>query len=207
MMFFSLISSASECQKVSQLLKEGDLVFFGLHHTVFLELAKATKSWASHVGIVIKGKNGKWEVAESVIPYSRTTGFCKFIQRGYKAYYEIYRLKKNWQADEIRKLHQNIQARLGLPYDVWFNFNGSRQFCSKFVYEVFNDSKGIEVGQRQTFEDLRKLNPTYDFTFWGYWYGGEVPWQQVTVSPGSQLQDSDLYRVYKENILNPFEQL
>ncbi len=198
------VSFAENCLQTESRLRDGDLVFFGLSNVVFRQLAAATNSWTSHLGIVFKSENGKWMVAESLIPFSRKTEFCHFIQRGYKKYFEIHRLKSSFPENKKSELISEIDQRMGKPYDLGFNYNTSKMFCSKFVYDIFYKILGVQVGHLQTFRDLQNQNPTYDFSFWKYWFGGRIPWERQTVTPASQVEDEDLVEIYRSHQQRPF---
>lgn len=42
-------------------------------------------------------------------------------------------------------LKQATACRMGIMYDFGFDFHGTRQFCSKFVYEVYHEATGKEL--------------------------------------------------------------
>lgn len=203
-LFFTLGAKANPCQQAESNLRDGDLVFFGLSSFVFKELAEATNTWTSHVGIVYQESSGVWIVAEGVVPVSRKIKFCDFISRGYKNYFEVYRLKSTFPENKKHELISEINKWMGKLYDPGFNFEGPRVFCSKIVYEVFKSTLGIEVGRRQTFSQLLKQNPNYDYSFWKAWFGGKIPWNRVTITPASVIQDEDLVEVYKSHPQRPF---
>lgn len=60
-----------------------------------------------------------------------------------------------------------------------------RQFCSRFVREVLQESMGIAVGEVMTFRDLLERNPETDQRLWKLWYFGRIPWERATITPES----------------------
>ena len=79
-----------------------------------------------------------------------------------------------------------MKRRLGRLYDTGFNLQSRRrQFCSRFVREVLQESTGEAIGEVQTFRDLLERNRETDLRLWNIWYFGRIPWERATVTPGS----------------------
>lgn len=198
-LFFTITAqaeiSAQTCQAVQQELQEGDIVFTRIDNWLYRKVADATKAWTTHVGIAIK-EDGKWLVAESTIPLSKKTGICKFLNRTANGRYSVRRLGPDYAGQlDLVKMKAAIEAGMYRPYDLHFNYDSSWLFCSKFVFDVYKQASGLEVGRIETLGDLRANNPDGDQTFWEYWFLGRVPWEQRTVTPQSQYDDAKLMTV------------
>ena len=76
-------------------------------------------------------------------------------------------------------------AAWGDLYDTGFNLRSRRQFCSRFVREVLQESTGEAIGEVQTFRELLERNPAADLRIWKMWYFGRIPWDRTTVTPES----------------------
>lgn len=187
--------SDKECKKVESQLREGDIVFLNIDSWLYRKVAAATKSWTTHVGIALK-ENGKWIVAESTIPLSKKTDFCRFLQHTDHDQYSIRRIGyTDFATKEMEQIKSLVNQNMGRLYDLYFNYDGSRLFCSKFVYDLIRQTTGLEVGKIETLDELRKKNPEGDTSFWEYWFLGDVPWQQRTITPQSMFEDPKLVTV------------
>ena len=93
------------------------------------------------------------------------------------------------------------RSRTGRWYDLGFNLQSSREFCSKFVREVVLESTGLEVGKVQQFSELVAQQPQADQQFWRWWFFGHIPWQRSTVTPASQLESDKLVTIFDGRIV------
>lgn len=184
------------CQQLEPLLAEGDLVFLDIDFLLFKKVAEATLTWTSHVGIALKDENDEWIVAESTTPLSKKSKFCDFIARTDSNHVAIRRLNHNFTADEITRIKEAVDERMGVFYDLGFNYDSKRLFCSKLVYQVFLQALSVEVGDLQTMRELLDENPDGDVGFWRWWYLGRIPWERRTVTPKSQLVDKKFRTVW-----------
>lgn len=181
-------------RQVSAQLNQGDILFISIDAFLYKQVARGTGSWCSHVGFVVKEK-GQWLVLESKVPKVTATPLREFLARTCNGELAVRRLKRPLADTDIDCLKQAAAARKGGWYHLGFNFDSSRQFCSKFVYQVFRDALGIELGQVQTLRQLLDQNPQASVGFWRVWYLGFIPWQRRTVTPASQLVDPQLQTV------------
>ncbi len=85
---------------------------------------------------------------------------------------------------------------MGRLYDTGFNLRSRRQFCSRFVREVLQESTGEVVGDVMTFRELLERKPEADLRLWKVWYFGRIPWQRTTVTPGSLYESPSLRVVF-----------
>jgi hypothetical protein len=166
-------------------LRVGDIVFTRIDGLPFRQVAQATGTWTNHVGIVV-GFNWLGPiVAESRVPLSRRTRFRRFVQRSAGGRVAVLRLPRSLSDGEIAMLRRSMRRRLGRLYDTGFNLRSRRQFCSRFVREVLQESTGEAIGEVQTFRELLEHNPAADLRLWKMWYFGRIPWERTTVTPQS----------------------
>lgn len=190
------------CEGLKQNLKSGDLIFIQIDNIVYRKLvAEITSSWASHVGIAFKKANGDWIVSESTTMRSKETELCKYLKRTKGTRFEVRRLKSGISQQQSLSLYQSAQDRMRIWYDTGFNYDEKgTSFCSKFVYDIYLESLGIELGKIETFGEIRdrklKEDPDYDYSFVYLWFFRlKIPWERRTVTPESQRIDSDLITV------------
>jgi len=169
-------------------LEHGDLVFIDVPTFLFRQVAAATGSWTSHVGLALRDEHGDLWIYESAIPTSRRVRPNAFIARSSKGRFAVVRPKEPLTDEEDGALLRAAESRMGRWYDLGFNYDGRRQYCSKFVYECYLEATGREVGALQSFRELLEANPEHGLTFWRWWFAGFIPWNRRTVSPASQLE-------------------
>ena len=124
-------------------LRAGDIVFIHVGGPLFSRIAATSKGWVSHVGIIVGQQQGVWMVAESAVPCSRKTSLDSFLKRSTTGQFAIKRLKSGLTAPQIETLHSAVDHRMNKVYDFGFNLDSKRSsFCSKFVYQVVQESTG-----------------------------------------------------------------
>ena len=181
-------------QDIMTKLRDGDIIFTSIPSKLYQSVEKASNSPTSHVGIVFN-INGKWMVAESKVPLSCYTPLADFVGRSKDGWFSIKRVGQHLSNDDITKLRSRCDSMMGKLYHLGFKYLSKRQFCSKFVYDAYQKSLGIGVGKLKTFKELLSENPSTPKTFWRLWYFGFIPWNRLTVTPGSQFEDPTLKHV------------
>ncbi|MEH6626770.1 MAG: YiiX/YebB-like N1pC/P60 family cysteine hydrolase [Motiliproteus sp.] len=182
-------------QTALEYVRPGDILFISIDAFLYKQVAKGTGSWCSHVGFVVE-ENGSWFVLESKVPRVKKTPLRDFISRTCNQQIAIRRLKHPLSLHHIEQLKQAAERRMGKWYHLGFNYDSPRQYCSKFVYQVYREVFGVELGELQTLAQLLDQNPQANVTFWRVWYFGFIPWKRRTVTPASQLMDTQLETVY-----------
>jgi hypothetical protein len=173
-------------------LRVGDLVFIRVSALPFRKIAAATGSWTNHVGVVIEIDGADPIVAESRFPFSRLSSFARFVARSEGRRVAVGRLKAPLTDLQRSRVCAAAKERLGVLYDTGFDLHSSRQFCSRYVREVFREGIGASIGEVVTFAELLSRQPHSDLGFWRLWYFGRIPWDRETVSPASLLASAHL---------------
>ncbi len=189
------VAHATLCEQIQPMVKSGDLIFISSQFYVFKKVSEATNTWANHVGIAFE-RNGKWVVAESRVPLSKVTPFCDFVERTFDNQIAVRRVSDSLTEEDIEALWENSQEKMGILYHLGFDYRSHRQFCSKFVYQIYGEALGMEVGKIQTFREVLAENPEGSQEFWNWWFLGNIPWERETVTPRSQLYDPNLETIY-----------
>ncbi|WP_322028441.1 YebB family permuted papain-like enzyme [Paraburkholderia sp. J76] len=186
---------------LARLLMPGDLLFIRVPARPFLEVAAATRSWTNHVGVVVETGRGEPLVAESTFPLARFTPLSRFVGRSVNRDVVAARMACAPRADQAHRLRAAAARRTGVLYDTGFNLHSRRQFCSRFVREVFDEALDIELGVVQTFEQLYACNADADLRFWNAWFLGRIPWARETVTPASLLESPLVELIFDKRTL------
>jgi len=160
----------------------GDVVFIRAGSILFNKVSNATGSWTNHVGVIVGHDGHDYVVAESRVPLSSTTRLRRFVARSENGRYAVRRLARTLSADEQVLIREAAMKRLGILYHPGFKLRSQRQFCSKFVHEVYAEALAEELGTVETFDELLRKNPAASMRFW---YFGRIPWNRETITPTS----------------------
>ncbi|MEQ4691022.1 YebB family permuted papain-like enzyme [Providencia manganoxydans] len=180
-------------------LEIGDIIFTCIGTTLFRQIASASLCWSNHVGLII-GHNGQdYLVAESRVPFSTTTTLTRFIQRSADHRYGIRRLSTHLSDQQKAALIAQVPSRLNKFYHTGFDYNSSRQFCSKFVFDIYQSALSIKIGEIETFGELLSKNPNAKLNFWKLWFIGQIPWERATVTPASLWSHPQLELIYRSH--------
>lgn len=185
----------------------GDIVFTCIGAALFGQISAASNCWSNHVGIII-GHNGEdFLVAESRVPLSTITTLSRFIKRSSNQRYAIKRLDAGLTERQKQRIVEQVPSRLRKLYHTGFKYESSRQFCSKFVFDIYKEALCIPVGEIETFGELLNSNPNAKLTFWKFWFLGSIPWERKTVTPASLWHHPGLVLIHAEGVETPQPEL
>ncbi len=138
------------------------------------------------------------------MPLSSTTRLRRF-----------YRSYPRTDVDAVRRLARTLSAapskssireaaikRLGILYHSGFRLRSQRQFCSKFVHEVYAEALAEELGTVETFDELLRKNPAASMRFWRFWYFDRIPWSRETITPTSLYLSSRMQTITDNHMPN-----
>lgn len=178
-------------------LKAGDLILQDAPSGQSAAIRLATGSEYTHVGIVLE-KNGELVVYEAVGPV-KITSVKKYIKRDADGPITILRFvdQARLEVGGLDSLEAVAEAYMGRPYDVFFDWDEEKLYCSEFVWKVYQ--KGLNV-------DLVGLRPLRDYHLDSpevlekiqERYGESVPLDQLMVAP-SDLLSSPYLQIVTEN--------
>lgn len=181
----------------------GDIVFTCIGATLFGQISTASLCWSNHVGIIV-GHNGEdYLVAESRVPLSTVTRLSRFIARSHEGRYAVRRVRGGLTAEQKLALMEQVPSRLNKFYHTGFKYDSSRQFCSKFVFDIYKEALCTPVGQIETFHELLRSNPDAKLTFWKFWFLGSIPWTRKTVTPASLWAHPNLELISATGVETP----
>ncbi|MEY4763575.1 MAG: hypothetical protein RI907_248 [Pseudomonadota bacterium] len=121
----------------------GDIVFHTSASAQSVAVQAATHSRYSHMGVVIVRKGQPW-VLEAVQPVQYTR-LQAWLDRGTGRHYVIKRLKAPLTDAQMGAMATQGQAFVGKPYDLTFEWNDDRIYCSELVWKLYRSSAGIEL--------------------------------------------------------------
>ncbi|GCM41912.1 hypothetical protein BvCms726_01924 [Escherichia coli] len=106
-----------------------------------------------------------------------------------------------------QRIVEQVPSRLRKLYHTGFKYESSRQFCSKFVFDIYKEALCIPVGEIETFGELLNSNPNAKLTFWKFWFLGSIPWERKTVTPASLWHHPGLVLIHAEGVETPQPEL
>jgi hypothetical protein len=194
-------AKSESCATVESFLQEGDVFFNHVDLALFRKVEATQKHWATHIGIIVRDEEGLFYFAESTIPFSKKTPFCEFFDHDVRGQWSLKRFEKAWSQTEISQLRTAVEKRLGFPYDLGFNYAARyTKFCSKFVFEVVKEARGLDLGYFQTFRSMLAGLDASVLKFWNYWFFGKIPFERLTITPASQFHDPQLVEILASEI-------
>ncbi len=180
----------------------GDIVFTCIGARLFGQISAASQCWSNHVGIIIGHDGEDYLVAESRVPLSTVTTLARFIQRSTDQLYAVRRLTGGLTTEQKLALVEKVPGRLLKLYHTGFKYDSARQFCSKFVFDIYKEALCIPVGEIETFENLLHRNPNAKLAFWKFWFLGSIPWNRKTVTPASLWHHPSLDLIFNSSNQN-----
>ena len=149
LLLFILISNSTSSQDYSA--KDADVIFHTSLSSQSQHIQDATNSNLSHVGIIYI-KDGKYYVFEAVGPV-KITPLDEWIYRGKDNKYKVYRSIRPLSETDLNKMYDYCVSQQGKDYDVKFQWNDNKIYCSELVWYAYN-SIGIELSIPKPFSDF-----------------------------------------------------
>lgn len=177
------------------LLQDGDIIFHISKSSQSKAIQLATKSRYSHVGMVLKKKNGLY-VVEAIKKVSLTP-LDRWIKRGVKGHFVVKRLKdseKLLTKQKVKSMHKAASKYVGKPYDYFFGWSDSHIYCSELVWKIYKEVLNIDVGKLELFRDFDFSHPAVKKKLKER-YKGKLPLQEKVISPASMFKSSRLKTV------------
>jgi hypothetical protein len=189
--------AASSALAVPQ-VQEGDLIFQTSTSSQSLAVQKATHSPYSHMGVILMSE-GSLCVFEAVATV-KCTPIEKWIARGENGHYVLKRLKSSEKlaSPEARKrFRATAQTFAGLPYDLTFEWNDSRMYCSELVWKLFDRALGVRIGNLSKLRDFDLTSPAVRKKMEER-YHGKPPLDEAVISPEAMFKSPMLVEVGRE---------
>ena len=171
-------------------LQEGDIVFQSIPHNPLVDLIEgATGSPYSHCGIVQRTARG-WNVIEALSLVTETP-LQSWIARGRAGRFTVYRLKPEYRT-KIPAMLAAARTYEGLPYDIRYEFDDAKLYCSELVFKAFRKATGEALGRLQK---LAELNWKPYVAIIRAIEGGSVPLDREMITPRAITEAPQLEKV------------
>jgi hypothetical protein len=144
-------------------------------------------------------KDKDFYVLEAIQPV-KTTSLAAFIARGNGGHYVIKRIKNATQilTDSVLNNMQAIGNQfLGKDYDITFEWNDDKIYCSELVWKIFQRGAGVELGKLATLKEF-DLNNELVKRIMHKRYGTNINYEEKVISPASVFESKNL-EIVKEN--------
>jgi len=192
------IESPTKPKATEDSLMDGDILFQISTSGQGKAIQLATKSPYSHCGILFK-ENKDWMVFEGVQPVKKTL-LSEWINRGDGHHFISKRHKHaaSLLTSEVKeKMKEEAKKLVGKNYDLTFEWNDDRIYCSELVYKIYQRGAGVSVGTLQKLQDFN-LNSTVVRAKLKERYGKHIPLNETVISPGAIFADSNLVEILSE---------
>ncbi len=184
--------------------QDGDIIFHKSQSSQSAAIGEATGSPWSHVGIIVKNGTDTY-VAEAIQPVT-VTSLRSFVSRGKNSEFRVYRFKHYNNMTMKLKLYSTLKTYYGKNYDIYFEFNNERIYCSELVYKVFKIVTGQEVGRLQKMKELNLTGPHVQKLIQDRFtdIGKVLDPNELIITPINQMLAQDLILVFNShnNTLN-----
>src|SRR5579863_815266 len=157
--------------------RSGDIVFQHLPSKLGSVICDVTNSPLSHCGMVVE-RSGELYVIEAIGPV-RYISLKRWLNQGDKGRFMQMRLK-DVNRTQIDSTVAAAEAMLGRPYDIQYELDDEKIYCSELVYKAYLRGAEIEVGDK---EELGKLKWQGNEAFIRAITGGSLPLERVMVTP------------------------
>lgn len=179
------------------IFRDGDIIFQTSQSAQCKAVQIATKSDYSHCGIIYK-HNNEYYVYEAVQPVTATP-LNDWIKRGKKNHYVVKRLKNADQVltpEVLQRMKQVGEGFYNKNYDLTFEWDDSKIYCSELVWKIYKRAANIEVGKLEKLGDFDLSHPIVQAKVRER-YGNNIPLDEIVISPQS-IFESDLLITVKE---------
>lgn len=133
-------------------LRDGDILFQSLPHAPLVDAIEgSTHSPFSHCGIAHQTARG-WVVLEAIGPVKETP-VTAWIAQGREGAFAVYRLREPYRT-HIPAMIAAAKTYLGRPYDLRYELDDEKIYCSELVFKAYRSASGRELGRLQKLGDL-----------------------------------------------------
>ena len=192
------IVSPTKPEAVVDSLMEGDILFQISTSCQGKAIQLATNSPYSHCGILFRDNN-EWMVFEGVQPVKKTK-LSDWINRGEGHHYVSKRHKDaaSLLTKAVKdKMKEEAKKLVGKNYDLTFEWNDDRIYCSELVYKIYQRGAGIAVGKLQKLREFDLSSPLVKAKLVER-YGTKIPLDEPVISPGAIFSDTNLVEILSE---------
>ena len=196
---FSTLTQADSFNQANALLvQNGYLIFQTSTSSQSEAIQRATSSRYSHMGIIFyqKGKPFVYEASATV----RFTPLKTWISQGVQGHYVVKRLKnadKLLTPSALKKMEKIGQTFANRPYDLTFEWNDERLYCSELVWKIYDRALDIQIGDLQQVKDFNLDDPIVQAKMKER-YGNQIPYNEPVISPQAMFESPLLEMVMQK---------
>jgi hypothetical protein len=189
-----LLTACANSPRLESELRDGDIIFHESRSSQSVPIQLATKSRYSHVGIVYR-QNGTWFVYEAVQPV-KLTPLHAWIKRGRDGHFVVKRLRNAELLTPavLKKMRSTGEKFRGKPYDLYFEWDDQRIYCSELVWKIYKQAAGIELGRLQRLREFDLSHPAVRAKMKER-YGNRIPLNEPVISPAAMFESDKLLEV------------
>lgn len=172
-------------------LKNGDIIFIVNPSGQGKAIQLATKSKYTHVGIVFIENNVTY-VYHAVEPVSKST-LKDFVNMSADGSYAVRRLKDNSVLTDavIKQMKNEATQKLGIHYDLGFNWSDEELYCSEYVWKLYNHALKLNIGELKPLKSFDLSHPKVK-EIMKQRYGNNIPYNENMISPGDMFESQYL---------------
>jgi uncharacterized protein YycO len=172
--------------------QEGDIVFQSLPHGALVDAIEgSTASPYSHCGIVTFVK-GKPFVLEAIGPV-KLTEMSAWIGQGREHAFDVYRFHGEL-GSAVPKIIRAAYGYLGRPYDIRYDLDDGKIYCSELIWKAVRDATGKQIG---TLKRLGELKWKPHEAVIREMEGGELPLARLMITPRHLAEAAELKQVFR----------
>ena len=166
--------------------KDGDIVFQYSGSAQCAAIAQATHSPYTHCGIIFI-EDGSPFVWEAVGPVKKTP-YGEWVAHGVNGFAVVRRLKDTsvLSGANISAMRAEGETEMGKPYDIFFNMDDERIYCSELVWKIYQQGAQIAVGKVERFGDMDFTGPDAKRILKDR-FGDAFPADQQVITPASMF--------------------
>ena len=189
-----LLAASANTPRLETQLRDGDIIFHESRSSQSKAIQLATKSRYSHMGIVYRN-DGKWFVYEAVEPV-KLTPLQQWIDRGRNGHFVVKRLRSASRLTPavLKRMRASGEKYRGKPYDLYFEWDNQRIYCSELVWKIYKEGAGIEIGRLQRLREFDLSTPAVRAKMKER-YGTRIPLNEPVISPAAMFVSAELVEV------------
>jgi len=191
----ALFAATPGCSARIPAVADGDIIFQTSTSTQSEAVQQATHSRFSHMGVIFtRGADPYVFEASATVKY---TPLRNWIARGRGGDYVVKRLVTGLTAQQVEALRVAARSFEGRPYDSTFEWTDRRIYCSELVWKLYERALGIRIGELQHLRDFDLSGAAVRAKMLER-YKGDVPLDELVISPAAMLESKALKDVSRE---------
>ena len=171
--------------------QEGDVLMQSLPHSELADaIETASRSPWSHCGILVK-REGRWQVAQALTDVHYTP-LIEYLIQCRDLSVTSFRVK-GLTKEEKARLQPGIAKLLGKPYDINYEPDDRKIYCSELVWKVYDRELGVHFGEWEAFGTLN-WKPVEAFV--RRVERGKLPLERMMITPVGLTKTGKVVRVF-----------